>query len=103
MKNIYLMKAKLKRDVTLFQAILYGIGIILGAGIYALVGEAAGMAGNSVWLSFLAAAAVAAFTGFSYMELISMFPKSAAEYYYVKNAFKNNLLAFNVGWIEIKL
>jgi len=95
------MKAKLKRDVTLLQAIMYGIGIILGAGIYALVGEAAGMAGNSVWLSFLVAAAVAAFTGISYMELISMFPKSAAEYYYVKNAFKNNLLAFNVGWIEI--
>lgn len=95
------MKLRLKRDVTLRSAILYGVGIILGAGVYALVGEAAGMAGNSLWLSFLLAAAVSAFTGLSYMELISMFPKSAAEYVYVKNAFKSRLLAFNVGWIAL--
>ncbi len=95
------MKLGLKRDVTLGTAILYGIGIILGAGVYALVGEAAALAGNSLWISFVLAAAVSAFTGLSYMELISMFPRSAAEYTYVKNAFKNNLLAFNVGWIEI--
>lgn len=94
------MKLKLKRDVGLFAAVLYGIGIILGAGVYALVGEAAGMAGNSLWMSFLIAAVVSAFTGLSYMELVSMFPKSAAEYTYVKNAFGNRLLAFNVGWIE---
>lgn len=95
------MKIKLRRDVGLFAATVYGIGIILGAGVYALVGEAAGLAGNSVWLSFLLAAAVSAFTGLSYMELISMFPRSAAEYIYVKNAFGNKLLAFNVGWVEI--
>lgn len=95
------MKLELKRDVSLFTAIMYGVGIILGAGVYALIGEAAALAGNSVWLSFVFAAVVAAFTGLSYMELISMFPKSAAEYVYVKNAFQNKMLAFNVGWIEI--
>ena len=95
------MKLRLKRDVTLGSAVLYGIGIILGAGVYALVGEAAGLAGNSLWISFVLAAAVSAFTGLSYMELISMFPRSAAEYVYVKNAFQNKMLAFNVGWIEI--
>ncbi len=95
------MKIALKREVTLATAILYGVGIILGAGVYALVGEAAALSGNSLWLSFLLAALVASFTGLSYMELISMFPQSAAEYYYVKNAFGNKLLAFNVGWIEI--
>lgn len=95
------MKLKLKRDVGFWSATIYGIGIILGAGVYALVGEAAGMAGNSLWMSFVFAAIVSAFTGLSYMELISMFPKSAAEYNYVKNAFKSKLLAFNVGWIEI--
>ncbi len=95
------MKLKLKREVTLFTAVLYGIGIILGAGVYALVGEAAETAGNAVWMSFVIAAAVSAFTGLSYMELISMFPKSAAEYYYIKNAFKKDWLAFNIGWIEI--
>ncbi len=95
------MKVNLKRDVGFFAATIYGIGVILGAGIYALVGEAVGLAGNAVWLSFVLAAVVSAFTGLSYMELISMFPQSAAEYIYVKNAFNNKLLAFNVGWIEI--
>jgi APA family basic amino acid/polyamine antiporter len=94
-------KPGLKREINFFTAVMYGIGIILGAGIYALIGEAAGMAGNSVWLSFTFGAVVATFTGLSYMELISMFPKSAAEYIYVKNAFRNRLLAFNVGWVGI--
>jgi len=95
------MTLNLKREVSFFAATVYGIGIILGAGVYALVGEAVGLAGNSVWLSFVLAAVVSAFTGLSYMELISIFPQSAAEYIYVKNAFNNKLLAFNVGWIEI--
>ncbi len=95
------MSYELKRDVGLFSAILYGVGVILGAGVYALIGEAAGQAGNSLWLSFFLAAIVSTFTGLSYMELISMFPRSAAEYVYVKNAFKNDLLAFSVGWVEI--
>ena len=76
------------------NSIVYGLGIILGAGIYALIGEAAGIAGNSLWLSFILAAAVASFTALSYCELSSMFPRSAAEYTYVKHAFKSNLLGF---------
>jgi basic amino acid/polyamine antiporter, APA family len=95
------MKVALKREVGFWGATLYGIGIILGAGIYALIGNAAGVAGNSLWLSFVFGAFVATFTGLSYMELISMFPKAAAEYTYVKNAFRSKLLGFNVGWIEI--
>lgn len=95
------MKLKLKREVGFWSATIYGIGIILGAGVYALVGEAAGLAGNSLWLSFVFGAAVSAFTGLSYMELISMFPRAAAEYTYVKNAFKSKLLAFDIGWVEI--
>ena len=91
----------LRRNVSLFSATVYGVGIILGAGVYALIGEATGLAGNSVWLSFVIAAIVSSFTGLSYMELISMFPQSAAEYVYAKQAFKNRLVAFNIGWIEI--
>ena len=94
-------KPRLKRSVNLFTLTMYGIGIILGAGIYALIGKTAGMAGNSLWLSFLIAATVSCFTGLSYAELVSMFPKTAAEYVYVKNSFKNKILAFSVGWIEV--
>jgi len=46
------MSFELKRELSLFSATLYGVGVILGAGVYALIGKAAGQAGNSVWLSF---------------------------------------------------
>ena len=88
----------LKRSLGLFDSTMYGIGIIIGAGIYALIGEGAGIAGNAVWLSFVIGAVVAAFTGLSYCELSSMIPKEAAEYNYTKRAF-NKKVAFVVGWV----
>jgi len=83
----------------LFQLTMYGVGLTLGAGIYVLIGEAAGFAGNSVWISFTLAAIVAIFAGLSYAELTALFPKAAAEYVFVKNAFKNNFIAFIIGWL----
>ncbi|MCG7853830.1 MAG: amino acid transporter, partial [Methanosarcinaceae archaeon] len=67
-------KPALKRELGLFEVTLSGVGSILGAGIYVLVGKAAGLAGNAVWLSFLFAAVAAGLTGIAYMELSSMFP-----------------------------
>ncbi|MBM3903773.1 MAG: amino acid permease [Thaumarchaeota archaeon] len=93
--------AELKRHLGLFHTTMYGVGLILGAGIYALIGDAAGQAGNSVWISFVLAAISAVFTGLSYAELSSMYPKAAAEYLFVKNAFKNNFVAFLVGWLTL--
>ncbi len=93
--------AKLKKELTLFNAVVYGIGVILGAGIYVLIGQAAAIAGNALWMSFAVAAFIAAFTGFSYAELSSRFPKSAAEYTYTKNAFNSKRLAFVVQWIML--
>ncbi len=83
----------------LFQLTMYGVGLILGAGIYVLIGEAAGIAGNAVWVAFVLGSIVALFAGFSYAELSSVFPKAAAEYVFVKNAFKNNFAAFIIGWL----
>jgi APA family basic amino acid/polyamine antiporter len=80
---------------------MYGVGLILGAGIYALIGNATGLAGNSVWVSFILAAVASVFAGLSYAELSSMYPKAAAEYSYIKNAFKNNFVAFLVGWLTL--
>jgi APA family basic amino acid/polyamine antiporter len=94
-------KPRLKREIGLFEATAYGVGIILGAGIYALIGKAAGIAGNAVWLSFLIGAAISSFTGLSYAELSSMFPKAAAEYVYVKKAYDSKLLAFLIGWLIV--
>ncbi len=94
-------KYKLKRSIGLFEATLYGVGIILGAGIYALIGAGAGIAGNALWISFIIAAFIASFTGLSYAELSSMYPKEAAEYVYTKKAFNRKMLSFAVSWIMV--
>jgi len=91
--------SELKRHMGLFQLTMYGTGLILGAGIYVLIGEAAGFAGDSVWIAFAMGSVVALFAGFSYAELSSIFPKAAAEYIFIKNAFKNNFFAFLIGWL----
>jgi basic amino acid/polyamine antiporter, APA family len=82
---------KLKRDLGLFQITVAGIGIILGAGIYALIGVAASQAGNLTWLAFLISAFIAFFTGLSYAELSSMFRGDAGEYDYVSSAFNKKI------------
>ena len=87
-------KMTLKRDLNLFFVVVSGVGIILGAGIYALIGIAAGGTGNTIWLSFLVSAVVAAFTGLSYAELSSMFRGDAGEYDYCKHAFGKKFSIF---------
>ncbi len=99
--------AKLKRELGLIEIILCGVGIILGAGIYVLIGTAAGIAGNSLWMSFLFGAIIAALTGLSYAELSSLFPKADAEHEYTKEAFSKmpkgigSFVAFITGWMVV--
>ena len=68
------MTTNLKRCLSLSEIVIYGVGLILGAGIYVLIGSAAGIAGNMLWLSFALAATVASFTALSYAELAALFP-----------------------------
>ena len=90
----------LTRVLGLWQLSLAGIGIILGAGIYALLAPAAALAGNAVWVSFLIAAAVAAVSGLSYAELAAMFPTAGAEYDYAGRALGERI-GVTVGWLVI--
>ena len=92
---------KLKRALGLFEATLYGVGIIVGAGIYALIGKVCGLAGNAVWLSFALSSVLAVFTGLSYAELTSLFPKDAAEYEYAKATIRNKFIGLLVTWFVI--
>ncbi len=92
---------KLKRRVSLFALTVYGVGNVLGAGIYALIGEVVGITGNISWLAFVLASITGALTGLSYAELSAMFPKSAAEFVYTEEAFKKRILSFILGWIII--
>lgn len=72
--------AELKRAVGLLEASVYGVDLILGAGIYAILGEAVAETGESIIVSFVLAAGVATFTVLSYAELASRYPKGAGEY-----------------------
>lgn len=93
-------KPKLRRALGLLETTIAGIGIILGVGIYALIGKAAGIAGNGIWLSFGIGAVVAGLTALSYAELSSIWPRAGAEYVYTERTFGRRL-AFLVGWLII--
>jgi len=90
-------KPSLQRRLSLPLLILYGLGVTVGAGIYVLVGAAAAKAGFYAPVSFLLAALVVAFTGFTYSELSTRFPVSAGEAAYVRNGFNSGMLAMIVG------
>lgn len=82
--------------------IFYGVGIIIGAGIYSVIGVAAGLAQEALWLSFLAGALVAFLTALSYAEMTTAFPAAGAEYIYLKRAFpKMEWAGFLVGLIVL--
>ena len=90
----------LKRTINLFHATMYGIGLILGAEIFVIIGDAVEIAGNLLWISFIISF-LAICSAFSYAELLSIFPKSAAEYVYVKNSFGKLFLSIFVGCLTI--
>jgi basic amino acid/polyamine antiporter, APA family len=90
-------KTKLKRSLGLPLVALYGLGNILGAGIYVLVGKVAGFAGTSTTLAFILAMITAAFTAFSYMELSGRYPASASVSVYLHKAFGKRWLSVSIG------
>jgi amino acid transporter len=92
---------ELKRALNLAFLTLYGLGTILGAGIYVLVGKVAGIAGLYAPIAFLVAAVVAAVTALSYAELASRFPKSAGEAIYVQEGFGVRALSIAVGLLLV--
>lgn len=93
-------QASLHRVLSLTEVTAGGVGIIIGAGIYVLVGAATAEAGASVWMSFIAAAVLCALTGLSYAELGSRYPSAAAEYTYTQQVLPH-WVAFLTGWVMI--
>ncbi len=91
----------LKRSLGLFEVTLYGVGMIIGAGIYVLIGKVAGLAGYGIWLSFLLSSFIAIFTGLSYAELSSIFKEDGAEYVYVRETIQKEYLAYLAGWFVL--
>lgn len=89
---------QLKRVLGLPLLTFYGVGMILGAGIYTIIGKATAIAGESVWMSVLLAAIAAILTALSYAELSTMFPRVGGEYVFLKEAFpRQRWLAGTIG------
>ncbi len=87
----------LKRAIGPVELTLYALGSMLGSGIYALVGKAAGVVGNAVWLSFIAALCAALLTALSYASLGSRYPRAGGASYVTDRAFGWPILSFAVG------
>ncbi len=91
----------LKRTLSLPMMVLYGLGKTIGAGIYALVGEIASVAGYFAPLSFLVASLLAGFTAISFAELSARYPKAAGAALYIKQGFDSDRLSTIVGLLVI--
>jgi amino acid transporter len=81
------------------QLFFYTAGVIIGAGVYSVIGGAAGIAQSGLWLSFAIGALVALLTSLSYAEVTSSFPAAGAEYAYIRRAYDSDWAAFVVGAI----
>ncbi len=87
----------LQKSINAWQIGLYGLGSMLGAGIYALIGKAADSLGNAIWLAFLAAMIVAMLTGLSYACVGSRYPKAGGAAYVTQRALGKPWLSYVVG------
>lgn len=88
---------RLLRRLTLAHAVLYGVGVTIGAGIYVLVGIAAGRSGMHAPLGFLFAVVAMGLTAASFSELGTRMPVSASEAAYVHAAFNRRSLSLLMG------
>ena len=80
-------------------AAFLGIGAMVGAGIFALLGEAGAVAGSAVWLSFLLAGIVAALLGYNVVKLGVRYPSSGGLIAYLLQGFGNGRLVGIASWL----
>lgn len=92
---------ELKRTIGPVQMMLYGVGSMMGAGIYGLVGKAAGLMGSAIWMAFLLAMCAALLTGLSYASIASRYPKAGGAAYVTERAFRKPWLAYLIGLMVV--
>jgi APA family basic amino acid/polyamine antiporter len=90
----------LNRSLNFWQVTASGVGIIIGAGVYVLIGTATQEAGAAVWLAFVLAGLLSTLSALSYAELAAMFPSAGAEYEFARKAF-NEFVGFVTGWMMV--
>ncbi|MCX6407916.1 MAG: APC family permease [Propionibacteriales bacterium] len=81
--------------------LLFIVGDILGAGIYAVTGQMAGKVGGLVWLPFLLAFVVASMTALSYLELVTKYPQAAGAALYAHKAFGIHFVTFLIAFAVV--
>lgn len=89
---------ELKRVIGRKTLLVFIIGDVLGAGIYALVGEVGAETGGAIWTAFTLALVLAVFTAFAYAELVTKYPRAAGAALYVNRAFGIPFLSFMVAF-----
>jgi amino acid transporter len=85
--------------VSVRGAAFLGIGAMVGAGIFALLGEAGTVAGSAVWLSFLLAGIVASLLGYTTVKLGVRYPSSGGLIAYLVQGFGNGRLVGIASWL----
>ena len=88
----------LKRGIGRVLLLFFVVGDIVGAGIYALVGEVGAITGGAIWTAFLSAFVLAAFTAASYVELVTKYPRAGGSATYAHNAFGTPFVSFIVAF-----
>src|SRR5919112_992021 len=91
----------LKRVMGPKLLLLFIVGDILGAGVYAVTGDIAAQVGGMAWLPFLIAFAVAGLTALSYLELVTKYPQAAGAALYTHKAFGIHFVTFLVAFAVI--
>ncbi|MQA02467.1 MAG: amino acid permease [Streptosporangiales bacterium] len=94
-------ETRLHRGLNLRQLVFICLGNVVGAGIYALVGEMAAQVGGALWIPFMLALVLAVLTVFSYAELSSKYPRAGGASTYVLQAFRSPFLAFMVAFAMV--
>ncbi|WP_436209957.1 APC family permease [Bradyrhizobium sp. LjRoot220] len=92
------IEPSLQRVMGPWLLLLFIVGDILGTGIYALTGQVAKQVGGVVWLPFVVAFVVALVTAFSYLELVTKYPKAAGAALYTHKAFGIHFITFIVAF-----
>lgn len=91
-------RSPLRKAITGKLLFVFVLGDVLGAGIYALVGEIAGEVGGAIWLPMLVALLMALLTAASYAELVTKYPRAGGAAVFARHAYKKPIVSFLVGF-----
>ncbi len=88
-----------RTSISVRQAAFIGVGAMVGAGIFALLGEAGAVAGAAVWLSFAIAGIIAAFQGYSFAKFGARYPSAGGLLEYIARGFGDGHTTGATCWL----